>query len=215
LLAYEECKKNDGISITRIVEYHEAIIKRIIALFLEENKIPRNFDLINKLFLIVKSEKGKINVSGNIFIEVVHHILQIATNEQELDHFSLPLEKGTISLPDGQLLQISILDKDEIKQIRKVYKKLLYVIIDYDKIDGNILLRNRKSGDKIRLANRSGTKSLKKLFIDEKLSNVAKSKQVVISTEDDEVLGVLGFGEDICVSPDENTTRFLVVLKRD
>lgn len=213
LEAYEDCKKNDGIVINKLVCYHEAIVKRVIALFLEENKIPRNFDLINKLFLIVIKEKGKINVSGNAFIEVSHHMLQIATNEQELEPFSIPLEVGTTVLPDGQLLEISILDQKEIKEIIKVYKKLLYVITDYDKIDGKMLLRNRKSGDKIRLANRFGTKSLKKLFIDEKLSNIAKSKQVVLSNEDDDVFGVVGFGEDVSVAVDEGTVKFLVVLK--
>jgi len=60
---------------------------------------------------------------------------------------------------------------------------------------GKIIVRPRKTGDKIRLSVNSGTKTLKKLFIEKKIPAAERSRVPVIS-DDIGVLAVYGIGAD-------------------
>ncbi|MEE1127671.1 MAG: tRNA lysidine(34) synthetase TilS, partial [Acutalibacteraceae bacterium] len=79
--------------------------------------------------------------------------------------------------------------------------------IDYDKIKGDVTLRPRKSGDKIRLNGRP-QKSLKKLFCEMKIPADTREKIPVIA-DDDGVVSVLGIGCDKRVFAEEKTKRIL------
>ena len=65
---------------------------------------------------------------------------------------------------------------------------------------GKLVLRSRKTGDTIRLY--GGTKSLKKLYIDEKIP-AGKRNMIPVLADDEGVLGVIGFGGNLDrISPD-------------
>jgi len=67
---------------------------------------------------------------------------------------------------------------------------------------GNIVLRSRQPGDTMRLP--GGTKELKKLFIDKKIS-AAQRMQIPVIADDTGVLGVLGFGANLDRYTEKNT----------
>jgi tRNA(Ile)-lysidine synthase len=76
---------------------------------------------------------------------------------------------------------------------QKINDFLLDNLIDCDTIYGNLILRNRNEGDKIKLYKRNVTKSLKKLFIEE---NISKEKRdlIPVLADDNGVIWVMGFG---------------------
>lgn len=209
--AYSNVNKADGLVVDDLMEYHIAIRHRVIAMFLEQNQIDRSNDLIEKLDKMMKIGKGKINVKGETFIEIKKNVLILNDNRLIVDYFELPLEFGDFLTPNGKRYTISICNQDEIKTIKNVYKKLLYIGLDYDKIIGKPVLRQRKIGDKISLENREGTKTLKKLFIDDKLTAAQKSQRIVLADEKS-VIAVEGYGCDRRVQIDEKTTRILLIL---
>jgi len=212
--AYEEAIKSDGLSVEKLSTLHSAMRQRAISIFLHENQIEKNHDLINKIEEIVTTSKGKVNVKANVYIEIVKHSLIITDSRGILDYFEQELEMGEFIAQNGEYYTAFICDKKELDKIKNVYKKLLYIYLDYDKIIGKISLRQRKTGDKISLVGRNGTRSLKKLFIDDKLTQTQKSQTLVFS-DDFGVVAVDGYGCDKRVAWEDNTKNILVILRQN
>ena len=72
---------------------------------------------------------------------------------------------------------------------------------------GKLILRSRKTGDTIRLL--CGTKTLKKLFIDEKIP-AAKRDTVPVLVDDEGVLAVIGIGGNLDRLSDDGTVRLQI-----
>lgn len=212
--AYAEAEKQNELSVDILVEYHTAIRYRVIRLFLKELGIEQSHDLILKVDEMLLKNQGKINVKENLFLEIKRNKLFLNDDSLIVDYYQQPLEFGLVMTPAGKRYEISLCQKNEIDEIKKVYKKLLYILIDYDKIKGKLILRSRKTGDKISLCDKQGSRSLKRLMIDYKLTASQKSRLLVI--EDDEgVIALEQFGCDKRVCVDENTINFLVILLQD
>lgn len=80
---------------------------------------------------------------------------------------------------------------------------------DLDKIKGNIIVRNRRVGDKIRPMGLGGTKKLKNIFIDEKIPIEQRDRVPIITDSEDNVIWVVGS----CISEDfkiDETTENVV-----
>lgn len=127
-------------------------------------------------------------------------------------------------LPDGSLLRAAVCvwtgfenalawaEKMGSQTIgkEKVYRNLLYLVLDYDRIKGSMLVRQRLPGDRIALAGGNGTKKLKKLLNEKKLTAREKSLVPVLS-DDEGMVGFIGLGADCRCQPGVYTKRVLVV----
>lgn len=215
--AYEQAQRQEvfaeeGLYVSEIAGLHPAIRHRVLAMFLDGYHIEKSHDLITKIDRLVACDKGKINVKPNLFVEIKKHTLLVSDNNNVLDYFEYPVEPGTLLDANGNCYDVKICDRAEIEIIKKIYKKLLYICLDYDKIIGTAIIRQRKSGDKLTLAGR-GTKSIKKMLIDDKLTAVQKSEVLVVADEESAV-AAMGCGEDARVLPDGSTTRFLIITRK-
>lgn len=81
---------------------------------------------------------------------------------------------------------------------------------DCDKINGNIIVRNRKQGDKISPAKRNCTKTLKKLFNELKIP-IEDRNSVLVICDDNGVIGVYGYCVDERVRLDNDTENVLLI----
>lgn len=77
----------------------------------------------------------------------------------------------------------------------KINKSLNTFLFKYDNICGKIVIRPRQTGDKIELFGRSGTKTLKKLFIEERIP-FRKRHLIPVIADSKGVLAVYGIGFD-------------------
>lgn len=75
----------------------------------------------------------------------------------------------------------------------EVFKSLNKLCFNYAAICGTISLTSRRDGDKIRLAGRNCTKSLKELFRDADMPQTVRDKTPVIRDEKG-IIGIYGFG---------------------
>ncbi len=82
--------------------------------------------------------------------------------------------------------------------------------LDCDKIIGSPKVRTRMEGDAIRLKNRGCTKSLNKLFTENKIPTVIRDKVPVIA-DDKGVIWVYGVGMADRVSPTSKSKNLLVI----
>jgi len=81
---------------------------------------------------------------------------------------------------------------------------------DYDKIKGDLYIRNRRTGDRFVPYGMKGSKKIKDYFIDEKIPKDKRDK-IPILTDDENILWIVGYrtSESYKITP--NTQRVLVV----
>ena len=97
-----------------------------------------------------------------------------------------------------------------------VKEKLTNGLVNYDKIQGVVILRNKQDGDSIRFARRGHTTKLKKLYNSLKLTD--EERQSALVMEDDEGIFWSEYGgASDRVSPDKNETSenlYIISVRR-
>ncbi|KAA3379261.1 tRNA lysidine(34) synthetase TilS, partial [Akkermansia muciniphila] len=107
------------------------------------------------------------NLAGQAFVWVEEGVLRMG-EKTEVPYFEAPLSVGHIPLFGERVANVSIIEGESLCNFKIVNKNLSKAILDFDKICGNAIIRQRKTGDFIHLAKRGVGKSLKKLFIEAK-----------------------------------------------
>jgi len=103
---------------------------------------------------------------------------------------------STVTIPELGL-SFSYTNETQKDKINNSFNTFLF---KSDAVCGKITVRPRKSGDKITYSGNKGTKTLKKLFIDEKLPLRLRESIPVISDEKG-VIAVLGYAVDARCAP--------------
>lgn len=201
------CKLN-GLNV-----FPSVVRKRCIARLLSDNSLPYSFDRLEEADHILISG-GKINISGQFFLIAANGCIELE-QIQKSDHQELfcPLEIGDNRLFPDKKLTCQLLLCDEMAKVEDIHKNLTFYLLDYDKIKGRAVLRNRRFGDKIQLCGRSFASSVKKLINE----TVPKDKRQFLHFIQDD-LGTV-FAECIGVAqraaPDKSTKRLLKITVSD
>lgn len=191
-LAFEKCVNDKRIDLNVLSNYHPAIAKRVIKQFYE-GLFSAMLDntAIETLYKFCCSGTGQIVLPQRITLRVKNGFLEILTDNKCNVTYEVKLEKQ-----------------------EKINNLLLKNAFDYDKIVGDAIVRTRCEGDKIRLANRGITKSLKKIFCEEKVPNELRERLPVIA-DDKGIIWVYGVGISERVKVDDNTKNVIVVKVRE
>lgn len=190
-MAYKEYRKmitKEGLCVDNLVDKGPAISGRILRLFCEEKTgIAPDYMHTDDLFSVAAGG-GRCSLSGNAVAERHKNILKIILNDYSPDYNVKIEKKNNIFIKNGT----------------KVNNLLLNNLIDCDKIVGEISVRNRQSGDKIRILGRGCTKTLKQLYNEKGITHNIRSKLPVIS-DDLGVIWVAGIGVAERVAADYNS----------
>ena len=190
--AFKQCVKYEKIDINTLLGFHVAIAKRVIKRFYE-TRFSATLDnaAVDSVYKICLKGEGQIVLPECATITVKNGFLQFLNQKENNVTYQVTLEK-----------------KEKINNL------LLKNSFDYDKIIGSTVIRTRLEGDKIRLANRGVTKSLKKIFCEEKTPNEIRNSLPVIA-DDKGVIWVYGIGVSDRVKVDDNTKNIIVVNVRE
>ena len=206
--AYEKCFK-DGIFIG-LGEYNQVIRRRCIAKYLSDNSLPfSNKRLTDCDNILING--GKINISGNTYLisDDNSFRLEEISRQKDVELISKTLEIGENRIFPDSVLISELINCESLKKIDFVHKKLTFYLLDYDKIKGTAIVRNRKFGDKLKLRGRKFTSSVKKI-INEKIPVSQRSSLHFIEDEDGTIFAEkIGIADR--VAPDENTKRLLKI----
>ena len=206
--AEKQCR--NGNIFMGLESFHPVIRRRCIARLLSDNSLPYSADRLETADNIAVNG-GKLNISGNIyFVSDGHEAgLKSIPNSAQTENVEKLMEIGENSIFPDRLLFTEIVECDDLKKFTSVHKILTFYLLDYDKIIGRVVVRNRKFGDRIQLRGRNFTSSIKKL-INEK---VPAAKRNTLHFMEDSI-GTF-FAENIGiaqrVAPDCNTKRYLIV----
>lgn len=135
-------------------------------------------------------QRGKKILPGGIVIEKSYKNLVIRKEELNLE-FAYKLQiPGLTEIPEAgvkiksELIEKSFLGKPKQEGSWQVY-------LDYNPAQGDLVVRNRKDGDRFRPVGLGGSKKLKDFFIDEKIPR-SQRDQIPILVQGEEILWVVG-----------------------
>lgn len=170
----------------------EKHISDTLILFLERGT-GKSIDLINDIIAKTSYDDFIIKKKKNI------------DNEDFLYRVDV---EGTIYIDEiGYSFETKVLPVTNI-DIDKKYRFIK--CFDYDKIKGDLYIRNRKTGDRFIPYGMKGSKKVKDYFIDEKIPKDERDK-IPLLTDDENILWIVGYRSSELYKINSNTKKVLVV----
>ncbi len=205
----EKYKTGYSIKIQALLSYHPVIQGRVIRMVIS-NQIGSlkniHYQHIEDVLGLFHKQSGKMVHIGNKTVAIrEHEYIRIIKMEKSLDYcVELVMGSNQVVEYDKKVL-LKMLDDGENKQRHgKTYTKN----IDYDKISGNLQIRNRKEGDRILLKN--GSKKLKDFFIDEKIPRTCRDDVLLIADERN-IIWIIGYRLSEAYYVTDETKRILEI----
>lgn len=185
---YPKIVKDNEIDLPKLNELDLPIKKRILIMFFNENGYSLNrIHLQSVIDITLKS--GKSQIKENVFAISAKGKIRLAKFND---------------LNKKDKFVTKILNIDEFKD------KNIDFYCDCDKIIGNITIRARQAGDRIKPAGRNVSKTLKKLF-NESAYPIEKRDKNIVVCDDFGIVGVIGLCADERVKVDCNTAKILTI----
>lgn len=185
---YPKIVKDNEIDLPKLNELDLPIKKRILIMFFNENGYSLNrIHLQSVIDITLKS--GKSQIKENVFAISAKGKIRLAKFND---------------LNKKDKFVTKILNIDEFKD------KNIDFYCDCDKIIGNITIRARQAGDRIKPAGRNVSKTLKKLF-NESAYPIEKREENIVVCDDFGIVGVIGLCADERVKVDCNTAKILTI----
>ncbi len=126
--------------------------------------------------------------------------------------FSFPVTLGEWYTVGDNAYRFLLLSKAEYEQKLNICRQVFQNAFDYDKINGDLFLRQRQDGDSFRPSGRNCGKSLKKLFNENK---TVLRDQIPIVCDEQGIVLVCGFGCDERVRITADTQTVLLIEKEE
>lgn len=205
---YALCLSDSALCEESLMKLPVALQRRIIYRYLKERT---SSDISAKHIEDILSLFGKnkaVNTAGGLKIRSKNGFLSVVSTQALPKPWKIGIEKkdAQIALPYGRAV-IKIIN---IKDLQNFNKEYIDKCVDCDKISEKLCLRSRESGDKITLAKRGVTKSLKKLFIEDKIDADKRNRTAVLA-DGEEVVWVDGYGSSKKFSPDKNSKKIMTI----
>lgn len=186
---YALCVKNSVLYEAEFSALDIFLKKRIAGRFLNElshGEIESKH--IDDFLRFVGSGKTLVTASAT---EIVSRDGKIFKKPEQAEQFSVDfsLDDKKVNLP---FCEISI-EKYDTKDLQNLNKDMLDNLIDCDKISNTLILRSRKDGDKFTFSKRRITKTVKKLFNEDKIPPEVRNR-IIILDSDGEVVWLRGYG---------------------
>lgn len=141
-----------------LTEHGSPISEMAISALMKQACGESSSDRIGDVMRII-AVGGKVTLRGNVYASVKNNVLAFSRDAEEIGEYEVPISVGGEVEVFGKILKAAKVAADDI-----VNKKFTKYDIDYDKIKGDIFVRNRRRGDKVKLSGRNITSSVKSLF---------------------------------------------------
>ena len=155
----------NGYNARLLNDEHPAVRKRVIfeIINIETGIAPEavHVEQVDKIL-----QGGRTEIIGDTVVEVKNGVMKINPQKEEIADWEFDFDSLSAEIPFGKI-RGEIIHRNNLSLKQSVHNKVL----DYDSIVGHSVLRNRRPGDKMKLAGSSCTKTLKKLFNEKHIEN--------------------------------------------
>ncbi len=180
-------KNSISINAYKLLEFDIVLQRRIVRLgLIELKKDIKDIYLKHVDFVLDIAKKGgHVDMPLGFKADMSCGELRLYNGVESVNDFfyELCIDKPVFLKECGMYIEIS--EKNEPKKYKYLYTKAF----NYDKISANVIVRNRKNGDRIVVNNNGGYKKLKSLFIDKKIPKYERD-HIPIITCDNEIISV-------------------------
>lgn len=158
-------KLKDGYNARLLNDEHPAVRKRVIfEIINNETGIAPEAVHVEQVDKILQG--GRTEIIGDTVVEVKNGVMKINLQKEEIADWEFDFDSLSAEIPFGKIMG-EIIHRNNLSLKQSVHNKVL----DYESIVGHCVLRNRRPGDKMKLAGSSCTKTLKKLFNEKHIEN--------------------------------------------
>lgn len=186
---------------------HPAVRKRVIILQLKEQGITVSKQQVEAVESILNG--GKITF-GKTVLRSRDGKLYFTEKEAEEEILPQNIEKeGEYAFSSDKIVIISKINSEKMNKAQIINKNSTTDLLDYDKIKGSIVLRNRLRADKIKPVGDKHTREIRKL-LQENLPPWEREKSAVL-TDDEGVIWSEHFGIADRVKPDSDSENLLKI----
>lgn len=166
----QKLKKENGYQAAELLAQDKALRTRVIAQILrDEGCAQPAYCHIASVEQLLAHGKGCVQVGGGVTARVRRGVLEFPQEDAVAQ--TPPLAVQPLEWPKHRFLHgqeggwlFSFVYKKDFVKIQKIPKHQLANCLDYDRIHGNLILRQRIAGDCLRPAGRGCTKTFKNLF---------------------------------------------------
>lgn len=214
----EECAKKaadaakliNGYDAVFLAKQHDSILWRVVALLFAEAKVSVDSVKLSLVCSAVRSGFGKVSLGTGVYASVKNGILTVA-EEVVQEYFEYRINVGdSLTVLNRKNVSLTPVNEKIFANSKKINQNVLKNYIDCDKIGSELVLRQRKDGDFVKLAANRMTKSLKKLFNEHKIPVEERGKVLILSDESG-IVWVEGFGTAQRCAVDDNTERAVII----
>lgn len=202
----------NGLETAKLQRAPAAVVKNLIRNVLDD-KGCLSKDNVEAVYQGIFKEKFTRQLTANLFCTVRNGCLNFEARDDKEKREVLPVkvEYGREIKFCGRKFMFLPVEPNEWKIFKENHKNHLTYCIGCDKIKGDLTLRTRQTGDVFTLQKRRVTKSLKKLFIEDKIPTAERDKIPVLSDESGRVLWLGGYGVNAGFAPgqEEKITAIL------
>ncbi len=196
-----------------------SVRKRYIRKLFSENSLPFDHARLEETDkALMSGERTRINIKKDTFAVTDGNTIRIEKKE-----LKKPFEAAVIfdnycstDIPEyDKKVIIERVNYDIYQNGSNINEKLTNSLVNYDKIQGVVVLRNKRDGDCIRLARRSCTTKLKKLYNSMKLT--AEKRQTALVMEDGDGLIWSEYGgvcDRVCPDGTGQENVFKITVRR-
>lgn len=218
--AFNEISRESALDIERLISLPYTISSRIIMRLFESENIPCGRDRVDRALALASSKNGSEQLTGKYILRAANSLLSLEEILEPVPYFECQIDVQNlnksilIELTAGKTIKITPLSREDFEYNYKTDVNHLKNALDYDRIGKIIIFRQRLPADRIRLAGRGCTKTLKKLYNEAGIPPAARSSLAVIQGRDTALFWAEGFGvgEDVGVSADTMRILYLETI---
>lgn len=209
---YGECvsvsNKSVIVDLANHNDLHDSVKKRIILYaysIIKGNKCDIEQKHINILLNATGTGK-KYDINGDIFAELSYGKIRFCkkSNIVSEDYEIIITDFNKSYLVADKCIKFNLIDNTDIRDKESIY-------INYDCLGGkNIIIRNRRNGDKFIPSGMQGYKKLKNYYIDIKLEKNLRNSTPILCA-DNEIAAVLGYRVDDRYKVNKETNKILKI----
>lgn len=195
------------IFINDFIDLNKAVKKQVLFNMLRSIKVTKDISSkhVNKIIDLISKNKTTfdLNISNDIIVKRRYDKLYFEYNNQKRK------EEIYINVENKDYFDININEYQiKLKKIKILEKNNEDKYVDYDKIENNLFIRNRKEGDVFSPFGLKGSKKLKKYFIDKKIPK-EKRDSIPLLVDGENIVAVIGYDISEKYKTDKNTKNIL------
>jgi tRNA(Ile)-lysidine synthase len=201
-----------ALSVPELIRLNESVSSRVIRKMAEEFGLSLTSRQTAAVLALARSKypSGRLSLPNGIFAVREYSSIRFIKREDKAGTFQ------AVRLRDGEWIKIRELGLEFLMGYtiwpEKINTSFNTFFFKKDKICGNIVVRPRLTGDTFKIDGRSGTKTVKKLFIELKIP-VGKRSLTPLICDDAKVLAIPGVGTGSGLKPEDGDRTVFVALK--